>query len=172
MLAQVQQIALQGLPALPKVSEGHLAQCFRIMLANLPRKGSDEVSGEILIETYMRVFHVEPCEKIDFLLAEVVRRCRWFPTISECLEIMQEWERWDADTNRRFKAERMVADELRTRRAEFMERLRGGEIPQEKIDALPDNVIWDARLCGALVRDREAEKWVPAPPANQPDQPP
>lgn len=57
----------------------------------MPKKAGDEVSGELLARGYWRVLGEKLTEKEMSKLTEIVLdRCKWFPTVAECKEIMGE----------------------------------------------------------------------------------
>lgn len=68
------------------------------MLAVLPKRGSDELSGELLANAYRRMLGHHTKAEINFLTEQVLGRCKWFPTIAECVEILAEWRRRDQYT--------------------------------------------------------------------------
>lgn len=103
-LTMVRKIATAPLPCLPPVTERHLAQCLRVMLAVLPRQQSDDLAGELFVAAYYRQLGHMPTDQISYLADQATKQCRWFPTIAECLEIASGWRRCDADTLRQSKA--------------------------------------------------------------------
>ena len=54
MLAEVEALANLPLPALPNCDSRSFRQALRMMLAALPRRQSDDVSGELFVEAYER----------------------------------------------------------------------------------------------------------------------
>ena len=109
--AMVKRIADAPLPSLPPCPERHMLQCLRVMLAVLPRQNSDELTGELFVETYRRQLGEWPADAISYLADQATRQCRWFPTIAECLEIMGGWRRCDADVLRKQKARQLYNEE-------------------------------------------------------------
>lgn len=54
----------------------------------LPKKAGDEISGELLAAGYHRMLgHLSEAE-MSALTEMVLERCKWFPTVAECREIM------------------------------------------------------------------------------------
>lgn len=57
----------------------------------MPKKAGDEVSGELLAKGYWRVLGEKLSEhEMSTLTEMVLERCKWFPTVAECREIMGE----------------------------------------------------------------------------------
>lgn len=75
-----------------------------MLLAVMPRRQSDEVSGELLVEAYFEALGDWPHDAIDYLRREAPRRSKWFPTIHDCLEILGDWRRGDLHVTRRTQA--------------------------------------------------------------------
>lgn len=107
------------------------------MSATLPRRASDEVSGELMLEVYRRKLVGYPRKAMTYLFEQSVERCQWFPTIAECLAIIGEWKRADQHTARRDIACARVGSEKQARFDEAMAALASGQMAQEQIDALP-----------------------------------
>ena len=138
-LAMVRKIAAAPLPCLPPCSEIHFARCLRVMLAVLPRQNSDDVAGELFVETYRRQLGDNPAAAISYLAEQATRACRWFPTIAECVEIVSGWRRADADTLRQSKASALASAEERARYNETRPPVEAQEPWQptrEELDAL------------------------------------
>jgi hypothetical protein len=156
LLAAVETIARSPLPQLPSCDERHLAKCLRLMLAVLPRQQTDELGGELFVEAYRRHLAEWPDEAISFLANEATGRCRWFPTIAECREILQGWRRSDEATARQARAAALAA---RERNLRYSERLPPAVPPppltQADVDAMNPKLIEIGLACGALVRDAD-----------------
>ena len=138
-LAMVRRNAETPLPSLPPCSERDFAKCLRIMLAVLPRQGSDDLSGELFVEAYYRQLGQMPVAAMGYLVDQSTRECRWFPTIVECLEILSGWRRCDADTLRQSKASALASAEERARYNETRPPVEAQEPWQptrEELDAL------------------------------------
>lgn len=57
----------------------------------LARRAGDEVDGELVARGYWRMLGEKLSEHEMSLLTEMVLdRCKWFPTVAECREIMGE----------------------------------------------------------------------------------
>lgn len=165
MLARVQDIADAPLPPPVACSERHAAQCLRIMQAVLPKRNADEISGELFVAAYLKKLLPFPQDQISFLADKAMERCHWFPTIAECFEIMKEWTRDDAATQRRRHAYHIAAHERSARHAERptprRESWTAPRLTQAAIDTLPGPLVNIGLSLGALERDREG-KVVPA----------
>lgn len=138
MLAKVQAVAKSPLPALSPCDEPYFLKCLRTMKASLPRRLIDDVSGELMAETYQQALGGKPKRAIGFLAAEAIKRCQWFPTIAECLTILAEWERNDPASQIKAKAEVLARGEMQARLGDVLKVLERRDMPQAEIDALPD----------------------------------
>jgi hypothetical protein len=158
-LAMVKQVASSQLPSLPPCSDRHFNQCLRVMIAVLPRQGSDDLSGELFVEAYRRQLAGHPADAITYLMDQATRECRWFPTIAECLEILSGWRRCDADVLRRDKAASLYLREVDARRDDESEYREKASMlmSQEQVDALSPQLQRIGLACHALVVDEEGK---------------
>lgn len=168
MLARVQDIARRPLSALPPCDSRHLGQCLRMMLAVLPRRQADELSGELFVAAYERHLGGYPNEAITHLCDEAIRTCKWFPTVTECIETLGQWRRDDEMTRRQLKAKMM---EQRERGLRMSERATARRLPPpepitpEAIATMPAKLVEIGLSCGALIRDADGNIG-PAPEAE------
>ena len=130
-----------------------------MMLSALPRRHADDISGELFAEAYARKLGGLNKPQVEYLLDKALERCRWFPTIAECLEIVSEWTRRDEYTRRKAKAVELAMRE-EMRRKEDARRSAGRSLTQEGVDNLCPELRAMGLKCGALV-EREG-KVVPA----------
>lgn len=68
----------------------HFVKCLRLWEAMLPRKATDELSGQLLARGYYRMLGHLSEREMGWLSEMVLERCKWFPTVAECREIMAE----------------------------------------------------------------------------------
>lgn len=108
-LATVKAIARSPLPPLPPCDETTMGQALRMMFAALPRRQADDVTGELFVAAYERQLARYPAAAITWLCDEAIARCRWFPTVAECHELLERWRRDDYHTRRRAEANRIAA---------------------------------------------------------------
>lgn len=112
MMGALQTFALSPTPEPFPSSPAHFTQCLRILIANMPRKASDELDGELVVATYQRMLGHASDAAISYMTEQALRQ-KWFPTIAECLGILGTWEcPPDAD---RTKALSLVRREQSTR---------------------------------------------------------
>jgi len=162
-LAMVQEIADSPLCRPEPCSERHLGQCLRVMQAVLPKRNADEITGELFVAAYIKKLLPYPQDQISYLADQAMERCKWFPTIAECIEIMAGWRRVDDATQRQALASRLAANERHERRREApATRWPRPAFTQATVDALPDPLVSIGLGCGALVKDASG-KIVPAP---------
>jgi hypothetical protein len=136
-LAAAQALAVAPLPTLEPCDRDHFNQCLRVMLAVLPKRNSDDVSGKLLISAYQKKLGGYPTDQISYLADQATAKCEWFPSIAECISLMQGWKRNDDPVHVRRRAETAVRRELEARMDETMARLAAGQCDQAEIDALP-----------------------------------
>lgn len=134
MLAVLDQMANSSLPALPPCGDRHFSQCMMVLMASLPKRASGDSDGALLIAAYKRMLGHYPAPAIDYLSAQALIRCKWFPTIAECSEIIAEWKRRDD----RPLAAAKVRRELQARFDATLDALKRRALSQAEIDALPD----------------------------------
>lgn len=145
-------IAHAPLPALVPVAEKHMNQSLAVLDAALPRRSADDVSGKLMIAAYRRKLGHLPREQIDFMCNAILERCRWFPTIAECLEIAGEWQR--ADAREKARAINLVQREQQARMEEAHRRLKwADDITQAEVDGWPESWKRIAAAQGLLHRD-------------------
>jgi hypothetical protein len=167
MLAWAKSVAAEPLPSLPACDDRHFAKCLRIMLAVLPKQNTDELGGELFVEAYSRQLGHYPADAISHLADRATATCRWFPTISECLEILSGWRRSDDATRRRAQAQQLVGRERNSRwladrpPPPILQCLR-----QDDVDAMSEAMVKIGLGCGAIIRDEQGNlKPAPADPA-------
>lgn len=164
-LSRVQAIADAPLPPLNPVGERHLKQCLRVMMAVLPKRATDEVTGELFVAAYVKKLGGYCDAQISYLADKAMERCKWFPTIAECMEIILEWRRYDDATRRKYDATSIARREERTRDDESrrFNRWDAPELTQEDVDTMSPELIRVGLRCGALV-EGDNGKFMPAPP--------
>lgn len=103
-----------------------------------------------------------PVEQIKHLSENVMGQCKWFPTISECLELASAWVRDDDEVRHRAEAIAMIAHEEKARfhdvQQQFedaMRQLARHEMTQEQFDALPERYQHLAGVRGLVRQDGE-----------------
>ncbi|APZ81793.1 hypothetical protein vBEliSR6L_28 [Erythrobacter phage vB_EliS_R6L] len=145
-------IAKAPLPALPPVEAKHLNQSVAVLDAALPRRKSDDASGALMLAAYRRKLEHMPKEQLDFMCNAILERCRWFPTIAECLEIAAEWTR--ADARERARARNLVEREQQARLDDALRRLKWeDDVTQAEVDGWPEGWRRIAATQGLLYRD-------------------
>lgn len=123
------------------------------MLAVLPKRSQDELSGELFIAAYQRKLGHLSNDAISHIADKAMEKCHWFPTIAECLEFMDNYWRNDADTALRARLRDIEAKESRARTLDDLARQRKA-ITQDDVNSLD----------GTLQRIGVAKGWlVPGP---------
>jgi len=111
------------------------------MLAVLPKRSQDDVSGELVGAAYQRKLAHLPNAAISFVADNAMEQCHWFPTIAECLDIAKAYYRRDDATQRRAWAEQISRNEKRLRyQDELASRKRedSEELTQDDVDGMTD----------------------------------
>lgn len=173
MLARVQDIAVSPLPDPTPCDERHLNQCLRVMLAVLPRQAANELSGELFVAAYAKKLGHLPKDAVSYLADKAMERCRWFPTISECLDFAREWKRDDEHTRRKALAARLAVAERNARDRDY-NRVRSycwrsPKISQAEIDQMSPELIELGLSCKTLRRNADGKvvEWFDNP-ADEP----
>lgn len=164
-LAEAKAIARSPLPVLAACSDSAFDEQFRTVLASLPKRNSDEVSGELMTRAYRGKLGAFSAAQIAFLWDTVLERCQWFPSIAECLTILAEWERDDAAVKLQERAKSIVFWELQSRFDETMARLAKNDCSQREIDALPERWKDMAETYGYLMRSDDGGYFARVPGA-------
>lgn len=130
-------VAAAPLPALETADEVFLAQILRMMDV-LPRRADDSVGGKLRHRAYELVISRYPRQALEFLATEALRVCKFYPSTSECVEILARWQRHDDAVRSKLAASAAVRHERQARFDDAMARLASGEASQAEIDAMPD----------------------------------
>lgn len=56
----------------------------------MPKRDGDETDGELLARGYYRMLRHLTVEQMNDLTDMVLARCKWFPTVAECKDMMSE----------------------------------------------------------------------------------
>lgn len=137
-LAKVEAIASSPLPALASCDPNHFGKVLWVLLAALPKRKSDDISGELLVNAYRRMLGHLPAEQIDHLAVEVLAKCEWFPSIAECLKLVEGWTRNDDALKTKNRAGIIARNERQARLDETIRALELGELDADQIYALPE----------------------------------
>ena len=142
------------LPDPTPCTDEHFGKCFKFMGAVLPKQSRDALDGKLFLQAYQRMLQGYPKDAISFLAEQSMARCKWFPTISECLTILKDWTRNDEETRFADKARQIVSREVAARREEQieMERRIKPKMTAEEIAGLPEHLVEIGLKCGALKR--------------------
>jgi hypothetical protein len=139
MLAELEAMANCPLPPPAPCPEARFLEVIVLLDACLPRQTDDGISGDLRIAAYRRMLGGYPLEAIKHLEATALARCKWFPTIAECLEILRGFTVRNPLAAKRSDVLRRISAEHTTRFDEAMFRLIADDkVPQDWIDALPE----------------------------------
>jgi hypothetical protein len=135
-LAAAEALAAAPLPALVAADTQFFAQCLRL-LDTLPRRKDDDVGGQLRVRAYELAIGKRSKVELEFMVTEALRNSKFFPSTSECVEILSRWSRDDEAVKERNRAETAARHERQARFDDVMRRLSRGECDQAAIDALP-----------------------------------
>lgn len=124
------------LPALALPDNQFLAKCLR-MMTTLPRRKDDSVTGLLRVRAYQLAIGGFPCLALEYLVTEALRTCKFFPSTSECVDILRGWQRNDGALRAKRAAEHAVRQERQARFDDALRRLTTGDCTQAEVDALP-----------------------------------
>lgn len=124
------------------------------MLAALPKRSHDDVSGELLIAAYQRKLGNLSAAQLSYIADKALGECKWFPTIAECLDMLESYRRHDEMVKRQVLAIRIAN---RERNADKQDQrawdiARSHAIRQSDVDAMTDQIKRIGLACGALVK--------------------
>lgn len=136
-LASAIVVAAAPLPALEMADTVFLAQILRMMDV-LPRRADDSVGGKLRHRAYELVISRYPRQALEFLATEALRACKFYPSTTECVEILARWRRDDDAVRSKLAASTAVRHERQARFDGAMARLAAGEASQAEIDAMPE----------------------------------
>lgn len=134
-MAALRKFALEPLPPLEPAGPAYLEKCLR-MLATLPRKNADDVSGEAMVEMYRLQLHGYAKPQLDHLVKEAGRTCEWMPSPARCIEIIGSWPRDDLPARVQRKALHRVFTERQARERDKMLPPPGGWVTPEEIEEI------------------------------------
>lgn len=158
MLATLSEVANSPCPPAEPCDDRHLGQCLRMMLAVLPRRNADDLSGELFVAAYQRMLGHLPKDQISFVTETAMASCKWFPTIADCLEMAEGWTRKDEAflewRERKYAAQRLISDEDVSRSLEKF-RPKPEPVTQADVDKMDGTMIRLGLKCGALVQDAD-----------------
>ncbi|KPH66888.1 hypothetical protein [Novosphingobium sp. ST904] len=136
-LATAVVVAAAPLPALDMADNVFLAQILRMMDV-LPRRPDDSVGGKLRHRAYELVIGGYPRQALEFLATETLRSCKFYPSTTECVEILCRWRRNDDAVRAKLAASTASRREQQARFDDAMVRLSAGTATQAEIDAMPD----------------------------------
>ena len=124
------------------------------MLAALPKRSQDDVSGELLVAAYQRKLGHLSAAQLSYIADKALGECKWFPTIAECLEMLEGYRRNDDMVQRQALAAKIYNREIESYNNDrrTWENARAHFMTQEQVDAMTDQVKRIGVACGALIQ--------------------
>lgn len=166
-LARVEAYAAAPLPALPRTDETHMLRFIRT-LDVMPRQPANQATGELKLELMLRMLGHLPAASLDWMVAEVMRRFTFYPSIKELLDLSAEWTRSDAGVRARSVAQRLARDERQARLDDTLRQLRTERCEQDWIDGLDERTVaiaegqgllWRCDDCGSFAQRSLWREW-------------
>lgn len=170
-LCRVRDIANAPLPPEPAADPRHFGQCLRILLAVLPKRSQDELSGELFIAAYQRKLGHFSNAGMSYLADKAMDKCQWFPTIAECLEIMEGYWRQDDLWQRRNFARELDQRERSARNREELaaRRIEHAKMTQADVDVLPEGLKRIGLRAGYLIEGEDGRVLLTPEPEHDPN---
>lgn len=128
------------LPAPEPCPEAKVLELIIIFQATLPSRNRSEIDQAVLTEAYVQSLGRFPQSAIVYLQTAALERCRWFPTIAECMDILGEVDTRHHLVGKREWVRARVSREKQVRFDRMMDALQARELEQAEIDALPEAV--------------------------------
>jgi hypothetical protein len=126
-------------PDLAPCGDVYFAKCVRI-ISTLPHRASDDTSGELMLAVYRRMLGHYSAGAIGYLTEAVLTRCKWMPTIAECIDIITGWDRNDEPYRVHLRAGWMLNNHRQEIYDRLMDDISSRRLSQDQIDALPDAI--------------------------------
>ncbi|MBB4859648.1 hypothetical protein HNO88_002977 [Novosphingobium chloroacetimidivorans] len=116
--------------------------------ACLPSQHRGEFSQKLRSESYWRMLGGYPLAAIEHLQRVALERFRWFPTIAECIPVLDEIGRKPPLTGKQQRVRAAINRERQARFDDAMAALAVGDVEQAWINALPERwkLIAEARM--------------------------
>lgn len=128
--------AKSPLPLAEVCSDRVFGQTMLTLHVALPSKERSEVEDDLKFRVYQRKLGHLPHEAIATMASRALDRCKWFPTIAECLSLLKDWE---TDARRvRDIAKARIARDKQHRLDDIRTDLDWGRCSQRVIDDLPE----------------------------------
>ena len=133
---QVKAIAKADVPPLPAIGPKAMTEALTMLDSSLPRRKTDTASGEIRLRAYRQCLSHLRAEQMWWTVQEAIKRCQFFPTVKELLDISEGWERRDEATEAHRLAKLLAHREVNRRLREQNRKPPAPPITQEAIDAM------------------------------------
>lgn len=134
--AQVKAIARADLPSLPRIGERAFTEALTLLDASLPRRKDDAATGELKFRAYRECLSHLRADEMWWTVREAIKRCRFFPTVKELLDIAAEWRRRDDATEAHRLAKLLASREVNRRLAAHARKAPAPALTQEFIDKM------------------------------------
>lgn len=145
------------LPEQARIGDDAFAEALKL-IETLPRRRDDAETGELRYRIYERGIRHLPAAQIWWTVDRVIRECRFCPTVSEFLNLAEDWTRKDEAV----QAKREASLRFNRERVRRMKARKKATRPltQEDVDKMDGVLISMGLKAGALI-ERDG-KVVPA----------
>jgi hypothetical protein len=133
---QVKAIAKADVPSLPAIGPNAMTEALTMLDSSLPRRKTDTASGELRLRAYRQCLSHLRADQMWWTVQEAIKRCQFFPTVKELLDIAEGWERRDDATEAKRLAKMLVNVEVNRRLREHNRKPPPPPLTQESVDAM------------------------------------
>lgn len=137
-LTKLARLANCPLPLPARCPEHVLMEVMTTLQACLPSQQRNAISAEVQAEAYNQALGRYSLAAIKHLQAQALSTCEWFPTIAECLRILDTFSGDGHLPSKQACVRRRVLDERQARMDAALARLAAGDVTQADIDAMPE----------------------------------
>lgn len=150
-LDRARKIIARPFAAHQPCTEEQFLKYIRILEVNLNARNDDQQTGAIRMRTYYGRLGTYPIEAIKFMAQRCIETMVFFPAVSECLQILNEWKHHASDPKALAKV--VLLREMQRRLDDLRVKVRSGTVRQDDIDNAPER--WQMILIeeGFLKRD-------------------
>ena len=158
---QVKAIAKSDVPALPAIGPKAMTEALTMLDSSLPRRKTDTASGDLRLRAYRQCLSHLRADQMWWTVQEAIKRCQFFPTVKELLDIAEGWERRDEATEAHRLAKLLVNREVNRRLVAQSRKAPAPPLTEEAIAAMSPELRSMGLKLGHLI---EVDgKVIPAP---------
>lgn len=133
---QVKAIAKADVPPLPRIGPNAMSEALTLLDSSLPRRKSDDATGELRLRAYRECLSHLRADEMWWTVREAIKRCQFFPTVKELLDIAEGWQRRDDATEAHRLARLLASREVNRRLVAQSRKAPAPPLTQEFIDKM------------------------------------